>query len=187
MDFITILFIAVGLAMDAFAISVTKGIVMKSIKVSNSLMIAIFFGSFQAIMPVIGWFAGLSFKTFISKFDHWIAFGLLVTIGIKMIYEAGKIKESEKSVSNLSIFVLFMLSIATSIDALAVGLSFAFLDISIITPAIVIGFITFILSFLGVFIGNRFGHLFEKKIEVVGGTILIAIGAKILFNHLGYL
>ncbi len=136
-------------------------------------------------MPIIGWLAGLSIIDLISGFDHWIAFGLLVFIGARMIYES-TIKESKQVVSSSSFKVLIMLSIATSIDALAVGLSLSFIGTSIITPAIIIGILTFSLSFLGVYLGKKFGDYFEK-IGVLGGIILIAIGLRILIEHLGIL
>ena len=183
MEMITITFVAFGLAMDAFAVSVTSGITIRHLKIDQALRIAFFFGSFQAIMPVIGWLAGLSLRDFISDIDHWIAFGLLSFIGCKMIYEALTMEIDQKEVK-LSLYVLLMLSIATSIDALAVGVSFAFLKISIITPVLVIGIVTFVLSYLGTFIGNRLGHFFERKIEILGGLILIGIGVKILIGHL---
>jgi putative Mn2+ efflux pump MntP len=183
MNMITILFIAFGLAMDAFAVSITNGITIKHQRINNALKIGIFFGSFQALMPLIGWLAGLRLRDFISGFDHWVAFGLLSLIGGKMIYESTKIGD-DKEIRSLNLFVLLLLSIATSIDALAVGLSFAFLKISIATPIIVIGIVTFMLSFLGVLVGNRLGHFFEKKMEIVGGLILIGIGIKILIEHL---
>lgn len=186
MDLITISLIAIGLAMDAFAVSIANGIAMKTLRVRHALLIASFFGGFQAVMPVIGWLAGISLKEILSSIDHWIAFGLLSAVGIKMIYESFKIKEAEEEAQNLTIYLLLMLSIATSIDALAVGLSFAFLDISIFAPVLIIGIVTFVLSYLGVVIGNRFGHLFESKIEIVGGVVLIGIGLKILLEHLGY-
>ena len=184
MDLTTIVLIAFGLAMDAFAVSITSGLTIKHSKISNTLKIAMFFGSFQAFMPVIGWLAGLSLIDLISGFDHWAAFLLLNLIGCKMIYESIKIQPNEKSANPLGIQVLLILSIATSIDALAVGLSFAFLEIFIATPVIVIGAVTFLLSFLGVHFGNKLGHFFEKKIEVLGGLILISIGVKILVEHL---
>jgi putative Mn2+ efflux pump MntP len=183
MNMIMILFIAFGLAMDAFAVSITNGITIKHQRINNALKIGIFFGSFQALMPLIGWLAGLRLRDFISGFDHWVAFGLLSLIGGKMIYESTKIGD-DKEIRSLNLFVLFLLSIATSIDALAVGLSFAFLKISIATPIIVIGIVTFILSFLGVLVGNKLGHFFENKMEILGGLILIGIGIKILIEHL---
>ena len=184
MDSITIIAIAFGLAMDAFAVSITSGITIKNLKINNALMIALFFGLFQAIMPLVGWLAGLSLRGFISEIDHWIAFGLLSFIGCKMIHESITVQSNEKQINPLNIYVLLMLSVATSIDALAVGVSFAFLKISIITPVLVIGTTTFILSFFGVFVGNRIGHFFENKIEIAGGFVLIGIGVKILLEHL---
>jgi putative Mn2+ efflux pump MntP len=181
---ITIIFIALGLAMDAFAVSITSGIAIKNLKINNALKIALFFGFFQAFMPVIGWLAGLSLRDFISNIDHWIAFGLLSLIGGKMIYESLQMESREKKSNPLNIYLLLILSIATSIDALAVGISFSFLDLSIALPVMVIGTITFGLSFLGVFIGNKSGHFFEGKIEIIGGVILIGIGIKILLEHL---
>jgi len=184
MDMITIVFLAIGLAMDSFAVSITSGLTIKRLKINNALRIAMFFGFFQAIMPVIGWLAGVSITDLISGVDHWIAFLLLSLIGCRMIYESIKTGSSLRIINLLNFYVLLMLSVATSIDALAVGLSFAFMRISIATPIIVIGTITFLLSFLGVYVGKRFGHFFEKKIEIVGGFILIGIGVRILVEHL---
>jgi len=183
MDIISIIFIAFGLAMDAFAVSITSGLTIKQLRVNDALKIAIFFGLFQAIMPLIGWSAGLGFRDFISSIDHWIAFGLLSLIGCKMIYESSKMGINDKKKDPLNVYVLLMLSIATSIDALAVGLSLSFLKVSIALPAIIIGVVTFLLSLFGVYFGNRFGHYFEKKIEIIGGLILIGIGIRILINH----
>ena len=184
MDAITIIAIAFGLAMDAFAVSITSGITIKNLKVNNALKIALFFGLFQAIMPLVGWLAGLSLRGFIAEIDHWIAFGLLCIIGFKMIYESSKMEANNKKIDPLNVYVLLMLSIATSIDALAVGLSLSFLNVSIALPAIIIGVVTFLLSIFGVYFGNRFGHYFERKIEIIGGLILIGIGVKILIDHL---
>jgi putative Mn2+ efflux pump MntP len=184
MDIISIIFIAFGLAMDAFAVSITSGLMIKHLRINNALKIAIFFGSFQAIMPLIGWSAGLSFRCFISGVDHWIVFGLLSIIGCKMIYESSKMGSNEKKIDPLNLYVLFILSIATSIDSLAVGLSLSFLNVPIALPAIIIGVVTFLLSLLGVYLGNRIGHFFERKIELIGGLILIGIGIKILIEHL---
>lgn len=184
MNLITILLIAIGLAMDAFAVSITNGITIKHQRINNALRMGIFFGSFQALMPLIGWLTGLSLRDLISGVDHWVAFGLLSLIGSKMIYESTKIGANDRQFKSPSIFVLLILSLATSIDALAVGLSFAFLKISIATPIIVIGTVTFVLSFFGVLVGNRLGHFFKKKMEILGGLILIGIGTKILIEHL---
>ena len=184
MNSITIVLIAFGLAMDTFAISVASGFTIKRLHIRYALRMALFFGSFQALMPIIGWFAGVGLRGFISTFDHWVAFLLLAGVGGKMIYESTMLDSEEGSGDAESIYVLLMLSIATSIDALAVGLSLSFLRIAIIAPALIIGGVTFAVSFMGVYIGNRFGHFFEKKIEVIGGLALIGIGAKILMQHL---
>ncbi len=185
MDLIAIIFIALGLAMDVFAVSISCGITIEELRVGHALRIALFFGVFQAIMPVIGWLAGVSVRGVIASFDHWVAFGLLAFVGGKMIYEAVKPDDSRKVINPLKFGVLLLLAIATGIDALAVGLSFAFLEISIIYPVIVIGAIAFTMSLVGVFLGDRFGCLFGKKVEVIGGLILIGIGVKILVEHLG--
>ncbi|MBI4722131.1 MAG: manganese efflux pump [Candidatus Stahlbacteria bacterium] len=190
---VTNILIAFGLAMDAFAVSITCG--MSGLK--NALKIPLFFGFFQAGMPVIGWLIGVSLRNYIYGIDHWVVFGLLSLIGCKMIYEsmkttapiaaphtAGFSMGFSTSKRELNIYVLLMLSVATSIDALAVGISFAVLKIPILTPIIVIGVITFLLSFIGIFIGNRLGRFLGNKIKIVGGLILIGIGTKILVGHL---
>lgn len=182
MNFLSILLIAAGLAMDAFAVSITSGITVRHLRIKHALKIALFFGFFQAIMPIIGWLSGMSLRNIISGFDHWIAFGLLSIIGCKMIYESFKLKKEKINPQN--IYILFILSIATSIDALAVGLSLSFLKVAIILPAIIIGVVTFLLSFFGVYVGNKVGHFFERKIEMIGGLVLIGIGLKILIEHL---
>lgn len=184
MDITALIFIAFGLAMDSFAVSITSGITIKHLKLNHALRIAAFFGGFQAIMPLIGWTAGLSLKNYISNIAHWIAFALLAFIGSKMIYEATKIERAEKKSDPLDLKTLLLLAIATSIDALAIGISFAILQIDIATPIIIIGTITFALSFLGAFAGKKLGHLFENKIEIAGGLLLIVIGTKILLEHL---
>ena len=182
MDLFTIL-IAISLAMDSFSVAITRGLANTQKKiVGEALKVGLLFGFSQAIMPLIGWLAGVSIIEFISAFDHWITFGLLTLIGLRMIYEAIK-TESNKIVSSPSLSILFMLSIATSIDALAVGLSYSFLGVSIVMPAVIIGVVTFSLSFSGVYIGKRFGAIF-KKIGVLGGLILIVIGIKILTEHM---
>lgn len=186
MDFFTILVIAVGLAMDAFAVSVACGVTITRMGLRQTLTIASSFALFQAIMPVIGWSAGLSFRNYIAPYDHWIAFVLLAGIGFKMIYEARKLEDEEDQKDLHSVMTagrLLLLSIATSIDALAVGLSFSILNITILTPALIIGFITGGLSHAGIILGRKVGHLLEGKVEIVGGVILILIGLKILFEH----
>ena len=169
--------------MDAFAVSITHGMTLKTLRNSTALKMAAFFGSFQAVMPVLGWLAGLSLLDLISGVDHWAAFGLLFFIGCKMIYESFKMTPNEKEQKTLTLSVLLMLSVATSIDALAVGLSFAFLKIAIATPIVIIGAVTFLLSFLGVTFGNKFGKFLGNKIEIVGGLVLVTIGMKILLEH----
>jgi putative Mn2+ efflux pump MntP len=183
---ITIILIAIALAMDSFSASITRGFATnKPFPLIDALKTGFFFGLFQALMPVIGWLAGISIIDFISDFDHWIAFGLLFFIGLRMIYESLS-REAKQIVSSSSFKVLLVLSVATSIDALAVGLSLSFIETSIIVPAIIIGIITFSLSFLGVFIGKKSGSYFEK-IGILGGVILIVIGIRILVEHLGIL
>ncbi len=187
MNILNILLIALGLSMDAFAVSVTNGIIIERIKIRHAFMISMSFGIFQAVMPVIGWAGGLAFRKYIESFDHWIAFILLLYIGAKMIFESFKSDEDEKKVcaekSCLNPRVLVLMSIATSIDALAVGITFSILNVAIVMPVVIIGTITFIVCFIGVFIGKSVGHFFEKKIEIFGGAILIIIGLKILVEH----
>lgn len=187
MALITILAIALGLAMDALTVSITSGMTIKNLKSRNALRIGLFFGSFQAVMPLIGWTLGLSVRDLIADFDHWIAFGLLAFVGGKMIREALHERVGDRECNPLDALTLHLLAIATSIDALAVGLSLSFLQVSIILPVIVIGLVTFSLSFLGVFAGNRFTHIgdFGPRLEVLGGLILIGIGIKIVLEHLG--
>jgi len=184
MTHIAIIITAIGLAMDTFAISIASGMTIKKSKFRHAVRMALSFGIFQAVMPVLGWLAGWGVKDFIEHIDHWIAFGLLSFIGAKMIYESTKLEKMEERNEFLAFGTLMLLSLATSIDALAVGLTFAFLDIEILTPVIIIGSTTFLLSLSGVYIGDKFGHFFEKKIEVLGGLVLIAIGIKILLQHL---
>ncbi|UCD14871.1 MAG: manganese efflux pump [Candidatus Omnitrophota bacterium] len=184
MNVITVFAVAFGLAMDAFAVSVCNGVIAKEAKVGYAFKLALFFGLFQAVMPVAGWFIGIEAYRFISEIDHWIAFGLLSLIGAKMIFSSTKMKLDEREKGLIGIYVLLALSVATSIDALVVGFSLPLLDVSIKTVALIIGGVTFSLSFLGVFIGNRLGHFFENKIEAIGGLVLIGIGIKILVEHL---
>lgn len=184
MGLLTIIVLAVSLAMDAFAVSIVSGSVYKKLKIRHAFRIAFFFGSFQAVMPLIGSLAGMSVREYIAGYDHWLAFGLLFAVGGKMIYESLKIKSAEKNFDPSNVFVLFVLSVATSIDALAVGITLSLLSSAIIVSVIIIGLVTFALSYLGVFVGKKFGHFFENKIEALGGIILIAIGLKILSAHL---
>ncbi len=175
--------IAVALSMDAFAVAICEGLSLKKMSYRHAAIIGFFFGGFQALMPLIGYFAGVQFKSQISSIDHWIAFALLAGIGIKMIGESRKSHPVPESTFNLK--GILLLSVATSIDALAVGVSFAFLQVNIVPAIAFIGVITFIFSFIGVRIGNLFGNKFQSKAEMAGGIILIAMGLKILLNHLG--
>ena len=185
MNLITIIVIAIGLAMDAFAVSIATGATYKKTGSNHAFRMAFAFGGFQAIMPVVGWLAGLTLKEFIKNYDHWIAFILLVFIGSKMIYESFKIKRVQQQTDALSAAVLLGLALATSIDALAIGITFSFLLAgSLAVAVIIIGLITFILSYVGFYIGKSFGHFFETGIEAIGGLILIGIGTKILLEHL---
>lgn len=183
MDFIAIIFIAIGLAMDSFAVSISYGSVLKSFECKKASITGFIMGFFQAIMPVLGWLLAYKFATYIVDFDHWIAFILLLFLGIKMIYESLK-KDNEKKIC-FSFKTLLILGVATSIDALAVGISFAFfLNINILLPVLIIGITAFIFSFVGVFIGQRFGKIKGVNIGFIGGLILISIGVKILMEHL---
>ena len=181
---ITTLLIAVALAMDSFSVAIANGLATKTFKTAKALKIASFFGFFQAIMPIIGWYAGVIILDLISSFDHWVAFFLLTVIGSKMIYESTR-NESEKLVNSLSIKILLILSVATSIDALAVGLSISVLNVSIMNLVIVTGVVTFLLSFFGVYIGGKFGCILKNRVEALGGIILLVIGLRILLEHLG--
>lgn len=181
--------IAVSLSMDAFAVSMCKGLGMKTLRYAQGAVIALFFGAFQALMPLIGWFLGKQFEQLITSVDHWVAFGLLAIIGGRMIWEATHEKEGDAPFcavdQRLDYKELFILAIATSIDALAVGITFAFLQITILPAVTLIGGITFVLCLGGVALGHRFGIRYKKKAEVAGGAVLIGIGLKILLEHLG--
>lgn len=188
MGLIELLLIAVGLAMDAFAVAVCKGLNMRKINYRHALIIALFFGGFQALMPFIGWLVGTRFASYIDKYDHYIAFVLLAFIGIKMIIDAVRGEDECKDCQNdrLDIKELFLLAVATSIDALAVGVTFALLpELNIGWSVAIIGIITFLISALGVVIGNRFGSKYQQKAELAGGIILVLIGIKFLLEGLG--
>ncbi len=188
MGFIELFLIGVGLAMDAFAVSICKGLNMRKMNYRQATVIALFFGGFQAFMPFLGWSLGRHFEHYIVSIDHWIAFILLAIIGGNMIKEALGDEEDVECGDchdQLDLKELLMLAIATSIDALAVGITFAFLRVSIVPAITIIGVTTFIISFAGVHIGHHFGSKYEKKAELAGGIILICIGLKILLEHLG--
>lgn len=181
----TIFFLAIGLSMDAFAVSVSSGTRARSRLLWNALIIGLFFGAFQALMPALGWAAGLGVRNLIADYDHWIAFVLLTFLGCKMFYEALSTPDGEEGrVLSLTLSLLLTLSIATSIDALAVGFTFSTIKIAILRPVLIIGFVTFVISMTGVLIGNKCGEFFGRKMEFLGGLILIAIGVKILMAHL---
>ena len=186
MGTIELILLSVGLAMDAFAVAICKGLNMRKMNYKNALILALFFGGFQALMPAIGYLLGKQFEKYITSIDHWIAFILLSIIGIQMIAESFKKDEDkEEDADKLNLKEYFMLAIATSIDALAVGISLAFLSVSLVKSVSFIGIITFAISFAGVFIGNKFGARFKSKAEFAGGAILILIALKILLEHLG--
>ena len=200
MSFFEVFLLGIGLSMDAFAVSLCKGLSMKKLNIKGALVIAGFFGGFQAIMPLTGWLLGMSFEKYITEIDHWIAFGLLAIIGGKMIIDAVKeMKAPDEAPEDfkLKIGELFLLAIATSIDALAVGLTFAFLNMSagafsfgqlnIWCSILLIGCTTFVISFAGVNIGFRFGNRFQAKAELAGGAVLVLLGIKILLEHLGFI
>jgi len=184
MGLIEVFFIGIGLAMDAFAVAICKGLSMKKYYIKKAIIIALYFGLFQAIMPLIGYFLGVTFQDVVVSIDHWVAFILLGSIGVKMLKESFE-SESDDRNDNLDIKTMLILSIATSIDAFAVGITLAFLKTNIFSSIIIIGIITFILAIVGVKIGNKFGDRLQNKAEIAGGIILIIIGLKILLEHLG--
>lgn len=178
--------IAVGLSMDAFAVAVCKGLSMKRIDKKYTLLIALFFGAFQSLMPLLGYFLGSQFSVYIEKIDHWVVFLLLALIGGNMIKESREATEEEKY-RGIDYKELLLLAVATSIDALAVGITFAFLQVEIVPAVLLIGCTTFVLSLFGVVVGNLFGARYKSRAELTGGIILILIGVKILLEHLGIL
>lgn len=178
--------IAVGLSMDAFAVAVCKGLSVPKIQVKHGVITGLYFGGFQALMPLIGYFLGVQFQEAITSIDHWIAFGLLALIGVNMIREALS-KEEEEVNDSFGFKTMVTLAIATSIDALAVGVTFAFLQVQIVPAVSFIGIVTFILSIIGLKIGNVFGTRYKSKAELAGGIVLICMGLKILLEHLGVL
>lgn len=186
MGIVELFLIGVGLAMDAFAVSVCKGLAMQRMSWKKAAVIGAWFGVFQGLMPLIGYFLGFSFQKYITSIDHWIAFVLLAIIGGGMIKEAMS-KEEEKADDSIGVKTMFLLAVATSIDALAVGITFAFLEVNIVLAVSLIAAVTFIISGAGVKIGNVFGMRYKAKAELAGGIILILIGLKILLEHLGVL
>ncbi len=195
MSLFELFLIAVGLSMDAFAVAICKGLGMKKLDMRQALVIGLFFGGFQALMPTIGWFLGAQFASLVTPIDHWIAFILLAFIGGKMLFDAIKGDDESETPKDgegakggapkPDLRELTMLAIATSIDALAVGITFAFLDVDIVLAASFIGVVTFVLSVIGVAVGNQFGSRWEKPSAIVGGVVLILIGVRILLEHIG--
>jgi manganese efflux pump family protein len=184
MELLSVITIAVGLAMDTFAVSIVTGAAYKQLHVRHALRMAGFFGGFQAFMPVVGYLAGLTVRQYVSNYDHWIAFGILAAVGLKMIYESFKIKEEKNTPNPANLMVVLVLAVATSIDALAVGVTLSLITNAIALAVIIIGAVTFAMSFAGVYIGKRFGHFFEGSIEKIGGLVLIALGIKIVWGHI---
>ena len=189
MSFVEIFLIGIGLSMDAFAVSICQGLSMKKLNWRHAGVIALFFGGFQAMMPLLGWFLGSQFASYIQQFDHWVAFVLLAIIGFNMLREALSDDEDEEEEcgcgEKLDLKRLFLMAVATSIDALAVGVTFAFLEVTVLPAVSIIGCTTFCLSLVGVAVGNYFGARFKKSAEISGGAILILLGLKILLEHLG--
>ena len=188
MSFLGLLLVAVGVSADAFAVALGKGLHMKTFDLRHALAIALAFGGFQAAMPLLGWLLASQFARYITGVDHWVAFGLLLLIGLKMIWEAvrGGADDEEDS-DALPVRELLVLAVATSIDALAVGISFAFLPVSIWQAVALIGVCTFVLSFVAVLLGRRVGARYGAPAEIVGGVILILIGARVVLDHTGVL
>ncbi|GAB2464890.1 putative Mn2+ efflux pump MntP [Conyzicola lurida] len=182
----SVFLIALGVSADAFAVSLGRGLHMRRLNYRHAFLIALTFGAFQALMPLIGWLLGTQLEQYITSVDHWITFGLLAIIGGKMLWEAfAKHEDKDETDDRLHVRQLLLLAVATSVDALAVGISFAFLSVSIGESIALIGVTTFVLSFVGVLIGHRVGLRFSKPAEIAGGVILILIGTKILLDHLG--
>ncbi len=185
--FLKAFLMGLGMSMDAFAVAICKGLKMQKLNYKQLVLIALFFGGFQALMPFLGWLLAHNFKVYIENFDHWVAFVLLVFIGVKMIYEAFK-QDDDIDDNDFDIKELFIMSIATSIDAMVAGIAFAIDGVDTLTMILfsitIIGITTFILSGVGVIIGHKFGKVYKSKAEFIGGVILILLGAKILLEHL---
>lgn len=186
MSLITLLLLSVGLAADAFAVSIGRGLQMPHLRARPVLALAATLGLFQAAMPLAGWFLGDQLATFVSGIDHWLVFGLLLIIGVRMIQEAFSEDDPEETTATgTSVTVLLLLGLATSIDAFAAGVGLAFVDVDIFFAVALIGVVTFVLSAAGIFLGHRVGKALRKPAEVFGGLVLIAIGARVLLDHLG--
>jgi putative Mn2+ efflux pump MntP len=183
MSTLSLVIIAVGLAMDAFAVSISSGVVIDKVRIRHALLIACFFGGFQALMPFIGWNAGNWVHGYIAAFDHWVAFLLLLTVGAKMIWESRKEDPSRRTFDPTKVSILLLLAVATSIDALAVGFSLSFLNTSILFPVLAIGIVTFAMCLVGTYLGAMAGRVLGSRVEALGGLILIAIGIRIVIEH----
>jgi len=182
MDLITLFLLSIGLCFDTFAVSVSSGLLRKEIVFWQAVRIAFFLAIFQAVMPVLGWLGGITIKEWIESYDHWVALGILSLLGIKMLVESFK-KDEEKNINPLDIKVIISMALATSIDAFAVGISFAIIEVNMLLAFIIIGSVTFITSMLGILFGKKTGSHFGQKMEIIGGLILIAIGIKIVIEH----
>lgn len=180
----TLIVIAIGLSADAFAVAIGKGLQLRRIDLRTTVVVALTFGGFQALMPLIGWLAGTTFAEAVADYDHWIAFGLLFLIGAKMIHEAFTADEDEEAADSIGLRELLLLGLATSIDALAAGVSFSLLDINIWWAITLIGVITAVVSAIGLHLGRTVGKRYRKPAEIIGGLILIAIGVSVLIEHL---
>ncbi len=186
MGFLDLFITAIALSMDAFAVSVCKGLSVQKMSPKHALSAGLYFGGFQALMPLLGCFLGISFSSVVESFDHWISFVLLGIIGANMIKESFS-KEEDDCNCSFGVKAMIPLAIATSIDALAVGVTFAFLKVDILPAVLLIGITTFVLSGFGVYLGNKFGSRYNSKAELAGGVVLILIGTKILLEHLNIL
>ena len=186
MTILELFILAVGLSMDAFAVAVCKGLAIGKINMKHALIVGLWFGGFQALMPLVGYLLGSSFAEYIAAVDHWIAMILLALIGVNMVRES-RDKDPEHADPSLGFKTMLVMAVATSIDALAVGVTFAFLEVRILPAVSFIGVVTFLLSALGVKIGSIFGTKYKSKAELTGGVILILLGVKIFLEHMGYL
>lgn len=184
MSILSVMLIALSLTFDTFAVSVTAGLVENKIKLWQAVKIALIFAFLQAIFPVIGWVLGVQISSFVNAYQHWVAFVLLLIIGSKMVFDALKNEEQKKTLDIFDIKVVFILGMATSIDALFIGLSFAFVDVNIWLAAFLIGFFTYFVAMIGMLIGKKAGHLFGQKAEIIGGLVLVTIGVKILLENI---
>lgn len=184
MSLLELILFAIGLSFDTFAVSVTAGYVTNNIRFLQASKVAVVLGLFQALMPVLGWFLGINVRDFIEEFDHWIAFALLAFIGIKMIYESLKKEENQKDINIFKPLILIGMALATSIDAFVVGVSFALMEVNIWTAILIIFITTYLFAMLGMLIGKKAGKWFGKKMEIIGGLILIGLGLKVLIEHL---